>query len=158
MPVDYFLKIDGIEGESAARKHKGEIDVTGFGLAASMGKQPGVVPGIAYLDELRVLAPTSKASPLLWLACASGQHLRTAVLTCHRKAEKGHDDFLKISLTDVVITSYEASAGDGRPPVDEVALRYFKIDLAYQPYQPADANQAPATASSHVNKIPDFRA
>jgi type VI secretion system secreted protein Hcp len=154
MAVDYFLRIDGIEGESTGRKHKGEIDVTGFRFGASMGKHPGVVPGIAFLDELRVVAPTSKASPLLWLACASGQHLPTAVLTCHRKAEKGHVDFLKITLTDVVITSYEANADGGRPPVDEVALRYFKIDLAYQP---ADAGQAPVEASWHVNKIPDVR-
>ena len=154
MAVDYFLKIDGIEGESAVARHKGEIEVTGFEFAVSMGKQPGVVPGIAFLDELRVLAPTSKASPRLWLACASGQHLPSAILTCRRKAQKGHVEFLKVTLTDVVITSYDAAADDGEPPLDDVALRYFKIEVAYQP---GDANQPPVEASWHVNKIPDFR-
>jgi type VI secretion system secreted protein Hcp len=151
MAVDYFLKIDGIEGESTKGKHKGEIDVSGFSFAASMNKQTGIPPGIAFLDELWFHAPTSKASPLLWLACASGRHIPTAVLTCHRKAEKGHVDFLKITLTDVMITSYEAAADDGEPPLDEVALRYVKIELAYQP---VDANQAPVEASWRVNQIP----
>ncbi|HEY7560727.1 MAG TPA: type VI secretion system tube protein Hcp [Gaiellaceae bacterium] len=155
MAVDYFLEIDGIEGESAAAKHKGDIDLIGFSFGASMGKQSGVVPGIAFLDELYVLAPTSKASPLLWLACASGRHFPTAVLTCCRKTQKGHVDFFRVTLADVTITSYETSADDGEPPVDQLSLRYFRIEVAYQP---ADASKAPATASWHVNKIPDLKA
>lgn len=30
MAVDYFLKIEGIEGESADEKHKNEIEVSSF--------------------------------------------------------------------------------------------------------------------------------
>jgi type VI secretion system secreted protein Hcp len=33
--VDYFLRIDGIEGESADAKHKGEIDVLSWSWGAS---------------------------------------------------------------------------------------------------------------------------
>ena len=33
--VDYFLKIDGIEGESQDAKHKGEIEVESFGWGAA---------------------------------------------------------------------------------------------------------------------------
>ena len=30
--VDYFLKIDGIDGESTDAKHKGEIDLQSWGV------------------------------------------------------------------------------------------------------------------------------
>jgi type VI secretion system secreted protein Hcp len=33
--VDYFLKIDGIEGESLDEKHKGEIDVLSWSWGES---------------------------------------------------------------------------------------------------------------------------
>jgi len=33
--VDYFLKLDGIEGESQDYKHKGEIDVESFSWGVS---------------------------------------------------------------------------------------------------------------------------
>ena len=32
--VDYFLKIDGVDGESTDDKHKGEIQLESFGLSA----------------------------------------------------------------------------------------------------------------------------
>jgi type VI secretion system secreted protein Hcp len=154
--VDYFLNLPGIPGESADAKHKDEIDVVGFGFGASMGKKPGIVAGLAALDELMVLAPTSKASPLLWLACASGQHLQTAVLTCRRTAVKTQVNFLKITLTDVTITSYEVEADDDEPPLDQITLGYWKIELVYTPVDSSGKPQAPVRADWHVNKIPKF--
>ena len=35
MAVDYFLKVDGIPGESADAKHKDEIDVLAFSWGVS---------------------------------------------------------------------------------------------------------------------------
>ena len=35
MANDYFLKIDGIEGESADHKHKGEIDIMSYSMGAT---------------------------------------------------------------------------------------------------------------------------
>jgi type VI secretion system secreted protein Hcp len=45
--VDYFLKIDGIPGESKDAKHKGEIDVEAWswGETASVPIGPGGVRG-----------------------------------------------------------------------------------------------------------------
>ncbi len=33
--VDYFLKIDGIEGESNDHKHKGEIEILSWSMGAT---------------------------------------------------------------------------------------------------------------------------
>ena len=39
--IDYFLKIDGIEGESSDDKHKGEIEVESFSWGATQAGSPG---------------------------------------------------------------------------------------------------------------------
>ena len=121
MAIDAFLKIDGIPGESVDAKHKGEIDVLAFSWgvsqAGSAGSGGGGGAGKAVFDDLLVVAHTSKASPLLWQACASGKHVKSAVLTCRRPG-KSPVEFLKITLTDVLVASYELDGSDDEPAMD----------------------------------------
>src|SRR5918992_2438205 len=84
---DYFLKIDGIAGESADSKHKGEIDVESWSWGETQSGSSGVGGGGAgkvQMQDLHVTASMSKASPQLMLACASGTQLKSAVLTGRR--------------------------------------------------------------------------
>lgn len=150
MAVDYFLKVDGIPGESVDAKHKGEIDVLGFdwgvsrpGAATTGG---GAASGKADFEDLAVAARTSRASPLLWQACATGQHLKSAVLTCRRAGGKAPVEFLKITLTDVTVTFYEVSGADEEGPVDQFGLGYAKIETAYAPVDATGKSQPPAKA------------
>jgi type VI secretion system secreted protein Hcp len=150
MAVDYFLKVDGVPGESADAKHKGEIDVLavswGVSQTGSPAKGGGVGAGKAVFDDLLVVARTSKASPALWLACAQGKHIKTAVLTC-RRAGKAPVEFLKITLSDVLVASYELDGSDEEPPLDQVALAYGKIETAYTPVDATGKLQTPVKAA-----------
>lgn len=149
MAVDYFLKVDGIPGESIEAKHKGEIDVVGFGWGVSQASAPatgGGGAGKADFEDLVVVARTSTASPLLWQACATGQHLKSAVLTCRRKAGKAKVEFLKITLTDVTVTFYEIDGADDGPPADQFGLGYAKVQTAYTHVDAAGKAQSPAEA------------
>jgi len=137
MPFDYFLRIDGIAGESTDAKHKGEIAVQTFmwGETQSGSVLGGGGGGAGKLNAgpLIVTARASKASPLLLLACASGQHLKSAVLSARRAgAGKGQIDFLTIALTDVLITSFEVNATTDNGPVDEVSLAFAQIVVDYR--------------------------
>jgi type VI secretion system secreted protein Hcp len=133
---DYFLRVDGIQGESADAKHKGEIDV----LSWSWGETQPIPPaggggggaGKVEMSDLTVVARVSKASPHLLLACASGKHFKSAVLT-GRKAGKGQADYLTFSLSDVLVSSYQTggSASD-EPPMDSVALSFGRIQVEYK--------------------------
>ena len=103
--VDFFLKLDGIPGESRDAHHKDEIDLESFSWGESHdpgggGGGAAVAAGKAQFEDLNVVMKLSKASPLLLLACASGQHIKGAVLTA-RRAVKTQLEFLVIKLTDV---------------------------------------------------------
>ena len=155
MAVDYFLKLDGIPGESTDAKHKDEIDVLAFSWgvsqAGSSGRGVGVSAGKAIFEDLLVVARTSKASPKLWQACATGQHLKTAVLVC-RKAGKAPLEFLKITLTDVTITSYEIDSSDEELPLDQVALAFAKVETEYVSVDPKGKAQPPVTTGWDLKK------
>ena len=154
MAVDYFLKLDGIPGESTDAKHKDEIDVLAFSWGVSHPKAPGPGgggAGKAVFEDLLVVAHTSKASPKLWLACASGQHIKSAILTC-RKPGKAPLEFLKITLTDVLISSYEIDGSDEEPPLDQIALAFAKVETVYTPQDPSGKAQPPVKAGWDLKK------
>jgi type VI secretion system secreted protein Hcp len=137
--VDYFLKLDGIVGESVDAKHKGEIELESFGWAEAQLTAPaagGAGAGKVQMHELHVAMRTSKASPLLFLACATGQHLKSAVLTARHSGADGQE-FLVYTLTDVLVSSYETGGSTGdEGPTDQVALSFGRIQVEYRPQRP----------------------
>lgn len=155
MAVDYFLRIDGIPGESKDAKHKDEIEALAFswGVSGSESAAPGGGGGAgkAVFEDLLVVARTSKASPKLWLACAGGQHIKSATLTC-RKAGQAQLEFLKITLTDVTITSYEIDGSDEELPLDQIALSFGKVETAYTAQGPSGKAQPPVKAAWDLKK------
>jgi type VI secretion system secreted protein Hcp len=151
--VDFFLKIDGILGESKDAKHKGEIDLESFSWAESNAPSPGTGggggAGKVHMDDLHVVMKMNKASPLLLLACASGQHIKQAVLTA-RKAGKEQLEFLVVKITDVLVSSYQTSGSTDVPPTDSVAFNFARIDVELRPQKPDGTLDAPVKAGWDV--------
>jgi type VI secretion system secreted protein Hcp len=135
--VDYFLKIDGIEGESQDNKHKGEIDIESFSWGAT---QSGTIAvgggggaGKVSMQDFHFAMGANKATPILFLACAQGDHIKNAILTC-RKAGKEQQEFLKITMSDVLVSSFQtggSGAGDV-VPTDQISLNFAKIEVEYK--------------------------
>ena len=135
--VDYFLKIDGIPGESADSKHKDEIQLESFSFgntqAGGHGFGGGGGTGKAQFQDLHFSMHVNKASPKLFLACATGEHIKKAVLVA-RKAGKDQQEYYKVTLTDLLVSSYQSSGAGGSPlPVDSVSLNFAKIEYSYSP-------------------------
>ena len=136
MAFDAFLKIDGIEGDSSDKSHPGAIVVRSFswGLTntGSSGGGGGGGAGKAVAQDFHFAMATSKASPELMLACATGKHIRDATLTC-RKAGGDSLEFLKIKLTDVLVSRYDlAGAGESEDTtMDSLMLNFVKIDFLF---------------------------
>jgi type VI secretion system secreted protein Hcp len=144
MAVDMFLKLDGIKGESTANKHEGEIDIMSFSWGVSQSGTlafgGGGGAGKAQFQDLNFSSRVNKASPQLFLSCASGTHIKEATLTARKAGEK-QQDFLIIKLNDILVSSYQtggASASEALP-TDQFALNYAKIEFEYIP-QKADGS------------------
>jgi type VI secretion system secreted protein Hcp len=144
--VPYFLKIDGIAGESTDAKHKGEIEVESFswGVAQSASPTPGGGgggTGRPSFDDLAVVTPFSRASPRLMQACATGEHLRSAVLTGRRSGGKAQFEFMTLTLSDVLVSTYRsgAASADKVVPSDEFSLAYSKLQIEHEAQLPTGA-------------------
>ena len=135
--VDYFLKIDGIEGESEDAKHGKEIEVLSWSFSEQqMGSHShgtGGGAGKVSMQDFHFTMNVCKASPKLFLACATGEHIKSAILTC-RKAGKEQQEFLKYTFSDLLISSYSTggSASGNVVPQDAISFNFTKIETAYK--------------------------
>jgi type VI secretion system secreted protein Hcp len=93
--------------------------------------------GKVQMQDIQFVTETSKASPKLFLFCASGEHIKKAVLTC-RKAGKDQQDFLKYTLSDCLLSSYHTggSTASGLIPQDQFSINFAKIEIEYKPQKP----------------------
>jgi len=153
--ANLFLKLDTIAGESTDDKHKGEIEVESFswGLTqagGSVGGGGGV--GKAQFEDLTLVAPTSSASPKLFVAAASGQHLKEANLTVRKPGEQPAE-FYKIRLEDVLVSSFHTVGAEGdEAPVDQFSLNFGKILVSYSPQNADGSLGAAVTGSWDIKK------
>lgn len=149
--VDFFMKIGDIKGESADDKHKGEIDVLSwsFGCTQSgtMALGGGGGAGKAAFQDFHFTMHTSKASPDLFLACASGKHYPEATLIA-RKAGKDQQEYMKITFNDLLVSSFQAGGSNSSDvlPVDQVSLNFAKVKVEYKPQKADGTLDAAASA------------
>jgi type VI secretion system secreted protein Hcp len=140
MAVDMFLKIAGIPGESQDSKHKEEIQIHSFSWALSQSGSAstggGAGAGKSDFQDFSFAMPVSKASPKLFLACASGQHLSDATLTV-RKAGGDQVEFLVYKLTDCIVSTYQEGGDSGGDiPTDAFSLNFAKLEVSYRQQDP----------------------
>ena len=136
--VDYFLKIEGVEGESTDDKHKGEIELESWSFggvnSGSFSSGGGGGVGKVALQDFHCVKKTDKASATLLTACCTGEHLPTATLVC-RKAGKDQVEFLTVILSPVLISSFQSSGAAGADviPMEQFSMNFGKIEYKYKP-------------------------
>jgi type VI secretion system secreted protein Hcp len=138
--TDYFLKLEGIEGESQDAKHKAEIEILSWswGETNAGGHTGGAGHGAGKvsMQDFNFAMHASKASPKLLQACANGEHIKKATLTC-RRAGKEQQEYLVIAFTDCIVSSYQTGGSSGDViPVDQISLNYSQINYEYKEQKP----------------------
>jgi type VI secretion system secreted protein Hcp len=123
MAVDYYLKLDGINGESTDDKHQNWIEVKHCNVGATQAAtwrsgSGGGGAGKVEISELSIAKTTDSSSPVLFVNCASGKHIASAYLECCR-AGGDKQNFFKITLTDVLVSGIQFSGSSGSDLVDE---------------------------------------
>lgn len=163
MAVDYFLKIDGIEGDSLDSEHTNEIELISYDWSetqsGSFAQGGGGGTGKVNMENFEFVMLTCKASPKLMLFCANGRHIKSATLTC-RKAGETPLDFYSITMTDIIVSKYRTkshpSVGVGENgladgvPTDEVCFNFGKIEFEYKPQKNDGALDSPVKAGYDV--------
>ena len=143
MSSKIFLKIGDIKGESTDSKHKDEIEVFswswGVTNAAPVSPGGGGGAGRASFSDLNFTHRYDRAAPLLWRACAVGQHFTEATLV-GTKQGKGALDYLIVKMSEVMVTSASASdSSGGGEAMESVGVKFSKVDVEYKP-QKADGS------------------
>src|SRR5207302_7681252 len=89
--------------------------------------------GKVQMQDFHFMMNVSKASPKLFLACATGEHIKEAILTC-RKAGKQQQEYLKIEFRDLLVSSYQTNgdASANHLPMDSISLNFSKIRWDYK--------------------------
>jgi len=135
--ADYYLKIDTIDGESQDDKYSNHIELLSWSFGESNGGSfssgGGGGAGKVAMQDFNFVMSVNKASPKLFLACATGQHIPKAELKC-RKAGGGQQEYLKYTFSDVLISSFRTGGSQGSSviPTDQISFNFAKVEVEYK--------------------------
>ncbi len=133
MAVDYFLKLDGIQGESVDANHKNWIQLGSFQWGASqvstVAGTGGSGAGKVDLADFSVMKHLDKASTPFFKSIAAGTHIKTGNLEAV-KAGAGGKPFLKVDFKELFVTSQHVTATN-EIPTESVSFSYNEIKIEY---------------------------
>lgn len=132
----WFVKIDGIKGDSTESDHEGEIELEswswGVSNTATVGRGgAGGGAGRAVFQDVRFRSEGGAASPALFLACAAGTHLRSARLS--GISEGGEPLGFKVTMEDILVTAFEIGDDPSNDPRLQFSMGYGRIKLGFVP-------------------------
>lgn len=138
--MEMFLRLDGIQGESAARGHEGEIDILSWswGLAQSITNRlsGGSLTSRTVFQDITLQKYLDKSTPELLLHCSSGGPIARATLTI-RKAGDSPGEFYRITLTDVMISRVEQGGAIQEDRfTEQISINFATIKVEYTVTRP----------------------
>jgi type VI secretion system secreted protein Hcp len=154
MAFDAFIKIDGIPGESTAKGKADNMDIYSFSWGASnpttVSSGGGLGAGKVSISGFNFMKKSDKASPLLFLACCSGTHIASAVVTLRKAGGDTPLDYITYKFTDLMVESiqWSGSSGGDDAPTESVSLAFTKAETEFQPQNAKGAKEGGAITSS----------
>lgn len=136
MAGDYFLKLEGIKGESADKKYKGEIDVESFswGMTQSGTTHTASGSGSAKVSvgDLSITKHVDKSSPTLVQYCTLGKHISKGQLIVRKAGGDSQVEYLKIEMKDIMISSYQTGGAGANERISEsLSLNFGEYKIVY---------------------------
>lgn len=156
--VDYFLKIDGITGESRDSKHKGEIELMSFswGASSSAHVAAGSHAGRVSFQDFEFTKLFDKASPQIFLKLVNGAQITSMTLSARRattNTEVANPDFMKVVFSNVLISFYKEQEPNTDVLTSEaVGALFKKMALTFIPtdFNKDAASAAPITVNAEA--------
>jgi len=132
--------------------------VVQLGATQAAGGATGVVGGHAGqrvdIQDFSITKHLDKASPKLFLACCSGEHISDVTLElCRAAGDK--QKYMTYKLSDVMVSSVRpggSSGGGDAIPLEEVTFRFAKVQIEYIPVDKAGKPQGQVPAGWDLAK------
>ena len=150
----FFLKLEGIEGESQDADHSGEIDVLSFAEsisnAGTYDAGTGGNTGKAAYGDLTLMKYMDKSSTTLRQYCGLGTAIDTATISCNKQAGEKKVEYLKITMHNVVLTNVQGSGSGGSsdPIMESLSLNFAGIEYDYT----QQSNTGDAMGTTHFGR------
>ena len=155
--ADFFLKIDGIQGESQDATHTNEIQLysVNFGVTntGSGGFGTGSGSSKSNVHDMTFTKLVDKASPNLFIACATGKSIGNATVILRKAGGDKPVEYLVYKLTEVFVSSLNTSASEGGGIAQEsLSLNFSKVEWTYKPQNADGSAGAAITAGYDIKK------
>jgi type VI secretion system secreted protein Hcp len=129
---DMFLKVQGITGESADDKHKGEIEVVSWSWGMEGQSEGGLQASFrTRYTDLHIRKRVDRASATLMQYLSAHKVADQALLTV-RKAGTTPLEYLKIELKQARIKALDLQT-DGTEVIERVRLGFAVVTVTYTP-------------------------
>lgn len=158
--ADYYLKIDTIEGESDAKEFEKQMQIESWSFGAtnsgSANLGTGLGTGKVSLQDFHFVIQNGKATAQLFLACAKGNHIPQAVLSCRKTGGAGTPyTYYKVTFGDVVLSSFQTGGSNGSNvlPMEQISFNFTKITLEYFQQKPDGSVALTNTVNYDTKKV-----
>lgn len=154
MASDFFIKLDGIDGESYDKAHSKWIEVIDFNHGSMQNVASGRVSDVAGRGQFKPFVFThnvDKATPKLQQYCMSGQKIAKANFVACRAIGGAQVPVYDVTLENVKVLSCSVEGHDanegGVLPVEHVELVAGKITWKVTPIKPDNTKDGAVEAS-----------
>jgi type VI secretion system secreted protein Hcp len=157
MAVDYFLKLDGIDGESQDSNHKNQIQIMswswGGSQVSSVAGTGGSGAGKADLSDFSIMTYFDKATPKFFKNLGAGTHIKSGTMEAVKSGADGKP-YLKVDFKELFVSSLQIS-GSSEIPTVSLSFTYneIKIDYSVQDENGNLKSTGPITYNTKENKL-----
>jgi type VI secretion system secreted protein Hcp len=133
MAVDFYLTMDGVQGESQHEKYKNYIQLQSWSWGAtnssSVAGTGGSGSGWADLSDFSCMVYFDKSTPKFFKSICKGDHIAKGTMNCVKAGGDGKP-YLKVDFTEIFITGLQMSASSEHPAVS-LSFTYNEISIDY---------------------------
>lgn len=139
MAQSFFIKLEGINGDSRADGHRDEIQVLSWShsfnqptSAVRFSAGGGTIEQATHSD-FTFTKYTDTATTGLLKACWSGKTVKNGVFTAYRSEGDRLVKYLEIEFTGCIVSNFSLGGGAGDLPTETVTLNNSKVRYSYTP-------------------------
>lgn len=136
MPLDMFLDLGPIKGESQDKVHAGKIDILAWSWAVSNAGPPrsggGGGASKATFQDIAISKSVDLSSTELLKSVVLGTHFPEAKIIVRKAAGNARSEYYSITMKDVTVTSCQTAGSEGGDQLMEsVTLAFASFQVTY---------------------------